>query len=101
VAADPEVKSKTLIFIWFLTFTPLSASAGGGWIDAETAGQLFRFARPAFICTAPGTCISRRDSVGRVLLSAFARTKAEASCGAQPRDLAFVLFHFCFLIPDC
>jgi hypothetical protein len=39
-----------------LTFTPLSASAEDGWIDADKAGQLFRFARPAFIYAAPGTC---------------------------------------------
>jgi hypothetical protein len=36
-----------------------------------------------------GNLHGRRESVGRVLLLSFARTKERASCGAQPRDLVF------------
>jgi len=43
----------------------LSDSAGGEWSVAEIAGQpvwaLASFARPAFIWSVPGTCVSRRD----------------------------------------
>jgi len=41
VAADPEVKSKTLIFIWLLTFTPVKRQRRGRMDERRNSRATF------------------------------------------------------------
>jgi hypothetical protein len=69
---------------------PSSDSAGDGESRAETDGQMSErqrvFARPALLASAPGTCVSRRESVGRLLVSFWADKSLAAGGAATPRS---------------